>query len=612
MAVSKLNPSAGGIPFGNNAGRPTGATGKLYSNGEAARLELYTSAGAWENIVQEVPGVSSISGAYNESTGSATITIYGTNFVSGAIASAIGTNAVEVQASSTTFNSLVQLTAVFTGLSNANEPYDIKVTNTSNLFGIVPDALYINANPVWVTSAGSLGSFAEQVAMSVSATATDDSTITYSLASGSTLPSGVTLNSSTGLISGTLPDVASNTTYTFTINASDGSNTAIPRTFSFVSNAAPIWSTSSGSLGTFNKYTNISLTVAATDVSDSITYALASGSTLPSGVTLNSSTGVISGMLPDIASNTTYNFTINATDGVNIIPREFSITSQNLVSVEYLIVAGGGSGAGFYYAGGGGAGGLLAGTTSISLTNLSIVVGNGGAEVASGSAGAVGNAGGNSSAFSLTAIGGAGGGAQDTNGNTGGSGGGAGGAQNANHYGGAGTSGQGNAGGNALQPSTTSGGYGAGGGGGGAGGVGGNVVGAYLVAGAGGLGLANSITGTSTFYAAGGGGGGGSDQTAEGGPGGSGIGGNGATTRTTTGATAGAANTGSGGGGASHTGSHSINGKGAAGGSGVVIIAYPSAVPAITTIPGTLTYTQPTRTGYRVYRFTAGSGTVTF
>ena len=192
MGISKLNPSAGGIPFGNTAGRPTPATGKLYSNGETARLELYTSAGAWENIVQEVPGVSGISGTYSESANSGTITINGTNFVSGAIASATGTNAVEIQASSTTYNSLVQLTAVFTGLSNSNEPYDIKVANPSNLFGMLPDALYINANPVWVTSAGSLGTFAEQVAISVSATATDDSTITYAVASGSSLPSGIT------------------------------------------------------------------------------------------------------------------------------------------------------------------------------------------------------------------------------------------------------------------------------------------------------------------------------------------------------------------------------------------------------------------------------------
>jgi hypothetical protein len=51
--------------------------------------------------------------------------------------------------------------------------------------------------------------------------------------------------------------------------------------------------------------------------------------------------------------------------------------------------------------------------------------------------------------------------------------------------------------------------------------------------------------------------------------------------------------------------------SGGAGGSGVVIIAYPDtyAAPAIS---GGLTYTQPSRAGYRVYRFTGGTGTVTF
>ena len=43
MAVSKLNPSASGIPFGNNAGRPTGAIGKLYSNGEEKYNQLRDS-----------------------------------------------------------------------------------------------------------------------------------------------------------------------------------------------------------------------------------------------------------------------------------------------------------------------------------------------------------------------------------------------------------------------------------------------------------------------------------------------------------------------------------------------------------------------------------------
>jgi hypothetical protein len=42
-----------------------------------------------------------------------------------------------------------------------------------------------------------------------------------------------------------------------------------------------------------------------------------------------------------------------------------------------------------------------------------------------------------------------------------------------------------------------------------------------------------------------------------------------------------------------------------------VIIAYPDSFPALTSISGGLTYTQPTRSGYRVYQFTAGTGTVT-
>lgn len=235
MGISKLNPSAGGIPYGNTAGRPTASSGKLYSNGETARLELYTDASGWQNIVQETPGVSSITGSYLESAGSGTITIAGTNFVSGCYATAIGTNGVSVEASSTTFNSIVQVTAVFSGLSSAYEPYDIKITNPSNLFGIIPDVLYVNNNPTWTTAAGSLGTFDQQASVSVSAVASDDSTITYSLASGSSLPTGVTLNSSTGLISGTLPSIDSDTTYTFTINASDGSNPAVSRTFTITS-----------------------------------------------------------------------------------------------------------------------------------------------------------------------------------------------------------------------------------------------------------------------------------------------------------------------------------------------------------------------------------------
>jgi hypothetical protein len=71
-------------------------------------------------------------------------------------------------------------------------------------------------------------------------------------------------------------------------------------------------------------------------------------------------------------------------------------------------------------------------------------------------------------------------------------------------------------------------------------------------------------------------------------------------------ATAGTANTGGGGGGCTGT-SNATNG-----GSGVVIIAYPSTNPALVVGAG-LTYSVSTvsRSGYRVYTFTQGTGTVT-
>lgn len=232
MAVSKLNPSAAGIPYGNTAGRPANAeTGQPYFNGEEARLELYTANG-WNNIIQETPGVASATGHYYETDNTGTFVISGTNFVSGAIAYAVGTNGVEYQSTTTTYNSLVQLTAVFDNLSASYEPYDIKVQNPSNLFGLLPDAFYINEKPVWGTAAGSLGSYSiGSVSIQLSSTDDESDSITYAYVSG-TLPTGLTINSA-GLISGTMTAVAG--TYSFVISARDNYNTATNRNFSITS-----------------------------------------------------------------------------------------------------------------------------------------------------------------------------------------------------------------------------------------------------------------------------------------------------------------------------------------------------------------------------------------
>jgi hypothetical protein len=267
----------------------------------------------------------------------------------------------------------------------------------------------------------------------------------------------------------------------------------------------------------------------------------------------------------DVTLNTTNEFVVafkNSSGAIGIgstvslaIPASFDIIA------DILIVAGGGSSSSSFPqsagAGGGGAGGYRTFTSSNiggTGTTISVVVGAGGA----GGSGASGANGGTSTFGTNSSSGGGKGYAVFPAPGSGvGSAGGSGGA-------GTPTGASGNSGGYSPVEGYA--------------GVTGNGGGS---AGTNGSGTANSITGASVTYAAGG-------------------------TSGTSG-TSGTANTGNGGSGATNASPSSV----ASGGSGVVIIAYSDAYPAITTIPGTLTYNEPTRAGYRVYRFTAGSGTIT-
>jgi uncharacterized repeat protein (TIGR02543 family) len=251
---------------------------------------------------------------------------------------------------------------------------------------------------------------------------------------------------------------------------------------------------------------------------------------------------------------------------------------SGVTQVEYLVAAGGGAGAGGnaseHGGGGGGAGGVATGTLDISTSTLSIAVGTGGT---GGVKNSRGTSGANSSLGNgITMTGGGAGGTYFTNGPLGGGSGGGAGSGNI-RTGANGTAGQGNNGGSVTR-ATNSGRHG--GGGGGAGGAGGSTTDNGTIttsAGAGGIGIQYSISGSPVFYGGGGGGGGSSKDAGStgGGAGGSGVGGTGATWTgsVTTQATAGTAGTGSGGGGGIGTGGADAS-VGGNGGSGVVIIKY--------------------------------------
>jgi len=324
------------------------------------------------------------------------------------------------------------------------------------------------------------------------------------------------------------------------------------------------------------------------------------GATAQTTTTTSSTSVGVTGL----TAGQTYTFKVKATNGNGTGLDSTASTSVTVpFAAEVLVVAGGGNG-GSIIGGGGGAGGVRY-TTSYDLSigsSLTVTVGAGSAVKNSTTF-----KGGPSQFGVLSATGGGSGGTQvdtaDRDGAPGGSGGGAPWRDAATtKVGGAGNQGgyspvEGYKGGDNTLATTAA--TNVSGGGGGASAAGENAV-STSQAGAGGAGVAYSITGSSVTYAGGGGGGARTNGGASLGAAGAGGGGSGAN---------GTANTGGGGGGSSYT----ANSDGWAGGSGIVVLAYPDSYPAITSIGAGLTYTVSTaaRSGYRVYTFTAGTGTVT-
>ena len=439
-----------------------------------------------------------------------------------------------VAVASTTFISSTEIRAVLP--ANVNGSYTLTLFNSGGSGAIWAPGITYSGFPSFTT-----GTYSNQgTTVSVQLLATGDAPLTYSLQSGSTLPSGVTLSSS-GLLSGTVSAIV-NTVYSFTVLVDD----------------AQLQTTQQA----------ITLTVLFTDQY------------------FNSTVLALHG------------------DGAPTVP----------ATIEILAVAGGGGGgaiwgdrAGIRASAGGGAGGVIY-NSALGIaagTVYTISIGDGGGSNTSGS-NTIWNStfvarGGGNGAVSDTAI----------NAGSGGSGGGAGGylsttpgSSNQSTY--SGWTVYGNAGGGGNDASGARG----AGGGGGAGAVG--TTGSTTLGGSGGVGVSSSITGVATYYA--GGGGGGCDFTAfSTALGAGGNGGGAAAANNVTGAFSGTPNTGGGGGGLCNFNSPATPTQGGAGGSGVTIIAYPSTNSSLVVSPG-LTYTMSTtsRTGYKVYTFTGGSGTIYF
>jgi hypothetical protein len=382
--------------------------------------------------------------------------------------------------------------------------------------------------------------------------------VTFTPGSGGGVATGYTVNSSTGGYSAT----TSGTTVTITVGTQGswvfsgtayngfGVSATSPTTTVTLTTNPEAASAVTATSNTSNTDIAVAWTLGATGGKN-----LSALSIVPflNGTTEQTATSVgtsaTSGSVSGLTQGSSYTFKIRKTNANGTTDSVASSSIRVPVSIEYVVVAGGGGGGGGVpgdTSGSGAGAGGMILGTAVITPGVTTTVTVGGGG-GGGATYANGSQGGASQFGSLTQCIGGGHGSRSYNpGGGGGSGGGAG----AYSYSpGAGTAGQGNGGANN-------------------GGPGGGKSGTPT-------GLATSITGTSVTYATGGSGGTNAPGTAE---------------------------TGNGGGGGSNT----ETGKN--GGSGVVIIAYSDTVAAATATTGSPT--SPTRSGYRVYRWT-GSGSIT-
>ena len=261
--ISKLLSTSNGKIAGTNLDvsfeniTDTGTEGTRVATGTTAQrgstqgqFRFNTTTGKFEgrNVsgfasIEPYPVVSSVdvTEVASDAGGNQTFVITGENFSTGDTVAFIGNDSSEFNATSTTIDSSTQITAVAPKASfiNSKEPYDVRVTKSTNLSSTLNNQINVDNNPVWQTASGSLGTINDTarsgVNISTSATDSDGDTVTYSLVSGS-LPAGLSLNSSTGAITGDATQVSSHTTSSFTLRATANGKTA-DRAFTITVNA---------------------------------------------------------------------------------------------------------------------------------------------------------------------------------------------------------------------------------------------------------------------------------------------------------------------------------------------------------------------------------------
>lgn len=203
-----------------------GSNGQVLASNGASTNQL-----SWVSATETKPTITGISPNVAENT-QTQITITGTNYVNTPYVDAINSTGAITSADSVSFTSATTLVTNFT--LPVDGTYFIRVENPDgNAVRSSSAILTVSDAPAWQTAAGSLGTVDAGGTISFTVNATNATA--YAVQSGS-LPGGASLNTSTGAITGTESGATQDTTYNFTIRATDAQAQTADRAFSIAVN----------------------------------------------------------------------------------------------------------------------------------------------------------------------------------------------------------------------------------------------------------------------------------------------------------------------------------------------------------------------------------------
>ena len=190
------------------------------------------------------------------------------------------------------------------------------------------NAPVITSNPVTSVTEGNYYNY------DVDATDSDGNTLTYSLTQS---PNWLSINSATGLITGTAPsNLNQNTPFSITVQVSDGTDIDTQSYTLTVldipqppTNNAPVITSNPVTSVTEGNYYNYDVDATDSD-NDNLVYSITQG---PGWLTINPNTGDISGTAPLVSSSTDYTVAVEVSDGNSgIDTQSYTLRVKNYVS----------------------------------------------------------------------------------------------------------------------------------------------------------------------------------------------------------------------------------------------------------------------------------------